>query len=292
MVLTYNDLYLRCRRMLREAGVEDCGLEARLLLCHALGCSKEELTARMKMYAGDAAAEKVRALTERRVAGEPAAYITGSWEFYGLPMIVDRSVLIPRMDTEVLVKTAADALTGVKMNARILDLCCGSGCVGCALGKLLPASRLTLVDVSRDALAVARKNVQLNRLSARAVCLLADALSPPPLRLGNFDLIVCNPPYIPTEELRELDPSVKDWAPAIALDGGEDGLDFYRAVLRDWLSVLLDGGWIMFEVGEEQSLPVQQLMFRAGLGGIGAVRDTAGTERVVYGRKQKQSNKV
>ena len=286
MVLTYNDLYLRCRRALRESGVaEDCALEARVLLCHALGCSKEEFTARLKMYAGDAMAEKVRVLTERRIAGEPAAYITGSWEFYGLPILVDRSVLIPRMDTEVLVKTAADALTGVKMNARILDLCCGSGCVGCALGKLLPAARLTLVDVSRDALAVARKNVILNRLSARAVCLPADVLSPPPLRLGNFDLIVCNPPYVPTAELETLDPSVRDWEPAMALDGGGDGLKFYRAVLKDWLSVLSDGGRVMFEVGEEQSLPVQELMFHAELRGIGAVRDTAGTERVVYGRK-------
>lgn len=285
MAMTYNELYLETRRTLKAAGVEACALEARLLLCHALGCGKEELLSRMRLYCGAAVPDAVRAMAARRAAGEPVAYITQSWEFYGLPMVVSPHVLIPRMDTEVLVQTAVDTLRGVKMNARVLDLGCGSGCISCAIGRQLPAVRLMLVDVSAPALSVARRNLALNRLSSRAVCVEADMLSSPPLRLGDFDLIVSNPPYVPSGELAELDPSVRDWEPALALDGGEDGLKFYRSILRCWLSVLSDGGSLIMEVGEGQAQAVLELMTRAGLSGAGFARDTAGTARVVYGRK-------
>lgn len=286
MVQTFNQLYLDTRRALRAAGVESSELEARLLLCFAASCTKEELLSRMSMYAGEALARQVQDYTRRRVAGEPVAYITGSWEFCGLPMVVDQSVLIPRMDTEVLAETAAEIFREQKKNdPRILDLGCGSGCISCALGHFLPASRLTLLDVSPDALAIARRNLALNHLNRRAVCFEADMLSPPPLRLGEFDLIVSNPPYIPAEEIETLDVSVKDWEPRLALDGGEDGLKFYRAILQSWLSVLSDSGWVIMEVGEEQSAPVMEMMERQGLRSVRAVRDTAGTERVVCGQK-------
>ena len=286
MVKTYNDLYLETRRTLRQSDeIEDAALEARLILCQALDCSASELLARSHMYVGEEVTEKVRRMTERRRRGEPAAYIAGSWEFYGLPMIVDRSVLIPRMDTEVLVRKAIDTLRGRKMNARVLDLCCGSGCIGCAIGKNLPATRLIMADISPAALSVTRRNIALHQLSGRSVIVQADALRMPPLRLGNVDLIVCNPPYIPTAEIRTLDDSVKDWEPVLALDGGEDGLMFYRSVIDKWLSVLSDSGYVIFEVGEEQAGPVFDLMYRAGLKGLDTVRDTAGTERVVCGYK-------
>ena len=286
MVKTYNDLYLETRRTLRQSDeIEDAALEARLILCQALDCSASELLARSHMYVGEEVTEKVRRMTERRRRGEPAAYIAGSWEFFGLPMIVDRSVLIPRMDTEVLVRKAIDTLRGRKMNARVLDLCCGSGCIGCAIGKNLPATRLIMADISPAALSVTRRNIALHQLSGRSVIVQADALRMPPLRLGNVDLIVCNPPYIPTAEIRTLDDSVKDWEPVLALDGGEDGLMFYRSVIDKWLSVLSDSGYVIFEVGEEQAGPVFDLMYRAGLKGLDTVRDTAGTERVVCGYK-------
>ena len=127
MVQTFNDLYLDARRRLRAAGVESSALEARLLLCHAARCSREELLQRMNMYAGDSLRRQLDEVLERRIAGEPVAYITGSWEFCGLPMVVDKSVLIPRMDTEVLVETVVEKYKG-RMNApRVLDLGCGSG---------------------------------------------------------------------------------------------------------------------------------------------------------------------
>lgn len=285
MAVTYNDIYLKTRRTLKNAGVEAFALEARLLLCYAMDCSKEQLMSRLPMYAPNDAPERVEALTRRRCAGEPVAYITGSWEFYGLPMAVNKNVLIPRMDTEVLVDTAVEALRGHKMDARILDLGCGSGCIGCAIARTLPAVRLTSVDISPDALAVCRKNIALNRLGNRAVTLEADLFSPPPLRLGNFDIIVSNPPYIASGEIPTLDNSVKDWEPMLALDGGEDGLDCYRAITKLWLSVLSDNGLLIMEVGEEQAADVIALMEAAGLRNCGTVRDTAGTERVVYGQK-------
>ena len=217
------------------------------------------------------------------------AYIAGSWEFYGLEFLVNPSVLIPRMDTEVLVFTALQLLKDQVPEPRILDLCCGSGCIGCALGHELPGARVIFADISPEALSVARKNVSLHRLNTRSVCMNADALSPPPLRMENFDLVACNPPYITTAELQTLDPSVKDWEPVMALDGGEDGLVFYRSVLQNWKSVLRDGGILIFEVGEGQAEPVRQLLTENGFEGLGTALDTVGVERVVYGRKKKEN---
>lgn len=125
-----------------------------------------------------------------------------------------------------------------------------AGCIGCALGVNLPKARVIFADISPEALSVTRKNISLHRLNPRAVALEADALAPPPLRMQNFDLIACNPPYITEEECQALDASVRDWEPMLALDGGEDGLVFYRSVLQNWKSVLKDGGWIIFEVEE------------------------------------------
>ena len=144
-------------------------------------------------------------------------------------MIVTPAVLIPRMDTEPLVFTALEILKDVP-EPRILDLCCGSGCIGCALGVNLPKARVIFADISPEALSVTRKNISLHRLNPRAVALEADALSPPPLRMQNFDLIACNPPYITEEECQALDTSVRDWEPMLALDGGEDGADVHNAV--------------------------------------------------------------
>ena len=285
MAVTYNDLYLKTRRALKSAGVEAFALEARILLCHAMDCSKEQLMARLPLYAPNGAEARIAALTERRCAGEPVAYITGSWEFYGLPMAVDRNVLIPRMDTEVLVDTAIEALRGHKMDARVLDLGCGSGCIGCAIARTLPAVRLTSVDISLDALAVCRKNIALNRLGSRAVTLEADLFAPPPLRLGNFDLIVSNPPYIASAEIPTLDSSVKDWEPMLALDGGEDGLDIYRRITAEAAQHLNPGGFIYLEVGVGEAEQVLALVTKnIECAQAGAINDLNGIPRVVWAR--------
>lgn len=287
MAKTYNELYLYMRRALREAGVEEYALDARRLLAQGAGYTDAQLIARMYMYAGDAAEQSAMELLQRRIAGEPMAYIAGKWEFYGLEMIVTPAVLIPRIDTEPLVFTALDILKDVP-EPRILDLCCGSGCIGCALGVNLPKARVIFADISPEALSVTRKNISLHRLNSRSVALEADALSPPPLRMANYDLIACNPPYISASELKKLDPSVSDWEPMLALDGGEDGLVFYRSVLVHWKSVLKDGGWIIFEIGEGQAEDVRRLLSDAGFHNLGCTLDTLGTERVIYAQKKKQ----
>lgn len=283
MPKTYNELYISTRAALKRAGVEAYSLEARLLVSHAVGKSKEAFLRDLRLYTSTENEQKINALLQRRLTGEPLAYLIGEWEFYGLPIKVTPDVLIPRMDTEVLVETAVNALVGRKMDARILDLCSGSGCIGCAISHELPAARLVMVDISDRALEVSKQNLRLNRQN-RTICLKADALAKPPMSIGTFDLIVSNPPYVPSFEILTLDSSVRDYEPLGALDGGEDGLMFYRAIVRNWKGVLRPGGQLMFEVGETQADAVSDLMRGAGFRDIATVEDTAGVRRVVIGR--------
>lgn len=283
MPKTYNELYISTRAALKRAGVEAYSLEARLLVSHAVGKSKEAFLRDLRLYTSTENEQKINALLQRRLTGEPLAYLIGEWEFYGLPIKVTPDVLIPRMDTEVLVETAVNALVGRKMDARILDLCSGSGCIGCAISHELPAARLVMVDISDRALEVSKLNLRLNRQN-RTICLKADALAKPPMSIGTFDLIVSNPPYVPSFEILTLDSSVRDYEPLGALDGGEDGLIFYRAIVRNWKGVLRPGGQLMFEVGETQADAVSDLMRGAGFRDIATVEDTAGVRRVVTGR--------
>lgn len=280
---TYNDILIATRNALRDAGVEAYQLEARILLACAAGKSTQELLRDMRLYTTDQVERDTAALTARRLAGEPVAYITGSWEFHGLPMIVTPDVLIPRMDTEVLVDAAIKLLTGRKMDARVLDLCCGSGCIACAIGHELPATRLVCVDISASALEVCRKNLAQNRLSGRSYCLQADATASPPMSIGQFDMIVANPPYIASSEILELDASVRDYEPIWALDGGEDGLKFYKAIIKHWKSLLPPRGILLFEVGEGQAETVSEMLLSAGFRATACTRDTLGVDRVVAG---------
>ena len=281
---TYNELYLSARNVLRQYGVEGCNLEARLLVAQAAGKSTADLLRDMNLYTTPGIEAKVTDYLARRLRGEPVAYITGAWEFYGLPMTVTPDVLIPRMDTEVLVDAAKEILVGRKMDARILDLCCGSGCIACALGHELPASKLVAVDISASALEVCRKNLAANRLSSRCITLQADATTAPPLSIGTFDLIVSNPPYIASDEIIELESSVRDYEPIWALDGGRDGLRFYKGILKYWKSLLRPGGFILFEVGEDQAAAVKDMVLAAGFAAADTRKDTQGIERVVIGQ--------
>jgi release factor glutamine methyltransferase len=283
MPKTYNEIYINARKKLRDNGIEAASLEARLIMAHVAGKSTDQLLRDMNLYTSEAVSETVLELTGRRLGGEPVAYITGNWEFYGLPITVTRDVLIPRNDTELLVETAITALKGRKMDARIIDLCTGSGCIGCAIAKELPATHVVLSDNSRAALLVAKQNVMKNKLNPRVTCIELDALATPPVMLGSFDMLTCNPPYIPKADIETLDSSVKDFEPISALDGGEDGLDFYRAILKKWHNVVRVGGLMIFEVGIGQSADVMELMNGAGLNNIGCVKDTQGIERVVFG---------
>lgn len=281
---TYNELYINTRSTLKRSGIEAYALEARVLVASAAGKTVQELLRDLSLYTTSQVEEQVNAYTARRLAGEPVAYITGDWEFYGLPMKVTKDVLIPRSDTELLVDLVKQALTGYKMDARVLDLCCGSGCITCAVGHELPATKLVAVDLSASALEICRANVNLNRLSTRVICLQADATASPPLGIGNFDVIVSNPPYIPSKEIATLDTSVKDYEPIWALDGGKDGLRFYKSIIKFWKTLLRPDGLLIFEVGEGQAEKVAELLMAAGFTSTSVHQDTRGTDRAVVGR--------
>ena len=282
MPRTYSEMYISLRNRLRDAGIEAAALEARLIAATAAGKSTEKLLRDMRYYATDEVERRAEEMVQRRLAGEPVAYITGVWEFRGLPMEVSRDVLIPRVDTEVLAETAIKYLkdTG-RLDARVLDLCSGTGCIGCAIAAELPRVRVVLADVSAAAMDISRRNVERNGLGGRVSFLPADVTKQPPLMTGSFDLVVSNPPYIPTMEILTLDPSVRDYEPVWALDGGEDGLDFYRAILKNWAGVIRQGGELMFEVGEDQAERVKDLMRMAGLREARSFPDTQNIQRVV-----------
>ncbi len=281
---TYGDLYLDARRALRLAGVEAAALEAREIVCFAAGKSREQFYRDRPLYASAQVEEQVAALLERRLGGEPVAYLIGEWEFYGLPLEIGRDVLIPRMDTEVLAERAILRARAAGAHARVLDLCAGSGCVGLAVAANAPECRVILAELSEGALQVAKGNIRRNGLTARMSCVRADALAPPVPALGEFDVIASNPPYIPTGDLPGLDRSVRCYEPALALDGGEDGLDFYRAIAGQWGRALRPGGRLLFEVGQGQARAVAALMTQNGFQDLEIWRDTAGIERVVEGR--------
>ena len=281
---TYNDVYLMARRKLRGANISSFDLEARLILSHATGKTREELLALSRFFiANNEILQSVEQMLERRINGEPVAYIVGEWEFYGLPLTVDRSVLIPRVDTEIL---AGEAIRLMKLRgdkARMLDLCAGSGAIGLAVAANVPDCRIVLADISGQALGICRMNMLRNRLTRNVTAIMVDARETPPSLLGTFDAIVCNPPYIPTGELRQLDSSVRDHEPELALDGGEDGLDYFRHISEKWQVLLREGGYLAFECGMGQSKQVKDIMENNGLASIEIHKDTQGIERVVVG---------
>ena len=284
MTKTYNEIYIKARRALKDAGIEPYGLEARIIVAGAAGKTQAALMRDLSLYCSGDLENTVDKLIERRLTGEPVAYLTNCWEFYGISLLVNRDVLIPRPETEMIVKAAVELFSGRNGTPRILDLCAGSGCIGCALSVQMPGAHLVMVDNDAAALRVCRENVLRNNLGLRAMCIEADATKKPPMLLGNFDLLVCNAPYIPTAEIETLDASVRDYEPHQALDGGKDGLNIIRPVVSLWKSVLKSRGTIMLEVGEGQAGDVMQLLAAAGFTRRGALKDTNGTDRIVIGQ--------
>jgi len=280
---TYNNLFLDTRARLKKAGIEAAQLEAREILCYASDKSREQLYRDMTLYVSGELERRVEALVQRRLAGEPVAYIVGEWEFYGIPLDISQDVLIPRDDTEVLAERAIQKAKLVGEGARVLDLCAGSGCVGLAVAVNVPQCRVVLGELSEGALRLCKQNVRRNELNARVTCLSVDAMQPPASALWDFDVIACNPPYIPTGDIPGLDVSVRDYEPHMALDGGEDGLDFYRYIAAKWKSALRLGGSLIFEVGIGQAPQVEDILAQNGYENIQTVADTQGIWRVVEG---------
>ena len=246
-------------RRLEAAGSPDPMADARLL---SWGDSLRELPPQEEA--------RLEALLRRRLAGEPVQYILESAWFMGLEFYVDRRVLIPRQDTEVLCEAALAFLQG-KASPRVLDLCAGSGAIGLSLAKLCPQVSVTLADISADACAVIAENRL--RLGVEAEAVEGDLFAPLPGR--EFDLIVCNPPYIRTGELAALQAEVQK-EPRLALDGGADGLCFYRRIAAEYQKHLAPGGALLLEIGWDEAEDV-----RALFGGGRVLRDLNGRDRVI-----------
>ncbi len=282
MATTYNNLYMDIRQELHRSGIDAATLEARELVAFAAGKTRQELLRDSRLYVPQDVEERARALMRRHLAGEPLAYLIGEWSFCGMDLDVNESVLIPRTDTEVLAEQAIGFVKTLD-EPRVLDLCAGSGCVGLAVAKFCPGSHVVLGELMEDALRVCRQNIRRCGLTAQVMPWQVNALDGPPPRFGEFDCIVSNPPYIPDGDIAGLDVSVRDYEPMTALKGGDDGLDFYRAISDKWRTALHPGSRLYFEVGIGQADDVLRIMRAHGFGDIEVVPDTAGIPRVVYG---------
>ncbi len=289
MVRTYSDLYMQARRaFLTQEDAQAASLMARNLLCSATGKPYEEILAHRDLYASEDACLKMEQTVQRVLAGEPLAYVLGQWDFYGLTLTVTPDVLIPRDDTCAVTALAIRYALYLGATPRILDLCTGSGCIGLAVASRVGDSKVTLADISKEALAVAKKNISALKLGGRVSAIGANSLDAPSAFLGKFDMIVSNPPYITTQEMQELPASVKNYEPHLALHGGDDGLSFYRAISRNYREALKPGGYLCFEFGMGQGDGVCAILEENGYTVLERSRDYNNIERAViaqYNRK-------
>lgn len=285
MVKKYSELYSEARRaFMTQEDAQTAGMLARNLLCHVTGKTNEQIIAQRELYAGEDACNAMESSVNRVLSGEPLAYVLGQWEFYGLPLLITKDVLIPRDDTCAVTELAIKQALFLGASPRILDLCTGSGCIGLAIASRVKDAKVTLADISKEAMAVAKKNIGLNKMSGRVSCVQADALGKPSTFLGKFDMIVSNPPYITAQEMTELPDSVKDYEPHLALYGGNDGLDFYRNIAQSYSDALKTGGYLCFEFGMGQGDAVCEILENNGYTILERTRDFNDRERAVIAR--------
>lgn len=289
MVKTYGDLYVRTRdRLTLTESPETAGPMARDLVSTLSGMTQEAFLAERDKPVSEELTARVDTAVDRYLAGEPLPYVLGEWTFYGLDLYVSPDVLIPRDDTCAVAELAIHRGLFLDQNPRILDLCCGSGCIGLAIASRLKDARVTLADLSGPALSVARKNIQRNHMGGRVSCVQVDAMEAPPAFLGKFDMIVSNPPYVTASEMEELPDSVKKYEPHMALFGGTDGLNFYRAITKNFRDLLKPGGFLCYEFGMGQGDAVCAILEENGFTVLERTLDFNERERAVlaqYGRK-------
>ena len=280
--MTHRELYNRTRNALSQIETQQtASLIARDLICTFSGQTPEQMLSALEYGADPAVVSKVEDGVRRLLNDEPLAYILGEWEFYGLKLFVSPDVLIPRDDTCAVAELAINRTLFLEKDPRILDLCCGSGCIGLAVASRVKDARVTLADISKEALAVAKKNIAQNKLGGRMSIFQVDARQKAPNFLGKFDMIVSNPPYITGEEMKQLPRSVDAFEPHLALYGGEDGLDFYRAILANFTPALKPGGCVCFEFGMGQGDAVCRLLEENDYSVLERKRDYNDRERAV-----------
>lgn len=278
--MTYRELFDWGKACLSDSGIEESELNARLLLEYVCGTSRNDLL----VHGDKAVGQEAQSVYEERITrrGEriPLQYLTGTQEFMGLEYAVNEHVLIPRQDTEILVE---EVLKNLHDGMRVLDMCTGSGCILISLLRYSNGCDGVGADISADALALAEKNAEkILKEGAQVTFLQGDLFENV---VGKFDIIVSNPPYIRSEVIGTLMPEVREYEPVLALDGGEDGLGFYRRIVEEGREHLFGGGLLFFEVGYDQGEAVSRLMAEAGFLEIHVMKDYAGLDRVVYGTR-------
>lgn len=274
---------------LKEHGSASPRLDAEVLLAHARGCSRIQLYTAFDEVLTDAVRGKMRELVKRRAGAEPVAYLVGYREFFSSRFRVTPGVFIPRPETETLVIQALDRLKGIA-SPKVLDLCTGSGCVAISIARSLAAAHVTAVELDLATLEIARQNAIDLGVSDRIEFLQGDlfaALASDKARVGlrPFDVIVSNPPYITSAEIPTLQRDVSQHEPHLALDGGPEGLDIIRPLIKQSPDHLPPGGWLLFEISNDQGEAVRRLLEADGrYTSITIVADSAGLPRVACGR--------
>ncbi len=267
-------MVISVHELINTAGIEK--LDAEVILAHLLNCKRSDFILNGKSPVNKEVCEKFFERVKKRQQGCPVAYIVGEKEFYSLPFYVSEDCLIPRPDTEVLAEWGIEK----SKNKRVLDLCSGSGCIGVCVAHYANA-KVTFADISERTLKIASKNAERNGVSGKFLKLdiLKDDIK------GEFDVILSNPPYIESEEVKKLDTDVKDYEPHLALDGGSDGLKFYPIIIEKAAKNLAKGGYLGFEVGHKQAHIVADMMQKAGFK-TELIADFGGILRVCAGQKE------
>ncbi len=277
--MTASQLYLMITQMLEKAGCDSPAFDACCILEDIGGMPHGHHIESDYTILSEEKSTAVLSAATRRAKGEPLQYILGAWDFLSLTLDVGEGVLIPRPDTELLCEVVAERLPRDR-DVKVLDLCAGSGCVGLGIWSLNSRAQITSVELSDDALVYLRRNV--NRYPAANVTIVKDNVLLPNENYDSYEAIVSNPPYIPSADMEGLMREVQH-EPRMALDGDQDGLLFYRAILTNWLPKLRIDGILAVEVGIGQAQDVAVMFEKAGLSEIDVFRDFGGIDRVVYG---------
>lgn len=292
MLITFGEILDVGIKRLKQANIADASIDAERLLMYLMNENRTFIYLHRNDGTDENHADAYFELIDRRAEGEPLQYIVGEQEFMGLSFNVNEAVLIPRQDTETLVETALSFAKNKKGSISILDMCCGSGAIAISMAYFLPKSKLTACDISEAALNVARSNAKKNGVEKKINFIESDLYMPvqkkKPMK-DKFDMILCNPPYIPSYVIPTLQREIKDHEPVAALDGGEDGLDFYRKMVTDSAVHLKKGGYILFEIGHDQADEVTALLEEEGCyKDIFTHKDMARSDRVITARLQSE----
>ncbi len=284
---TIKELLEYTTETLRNAGIETPVVEAGVILCHVLKCNRAYLISHNDRILKAPEFDEVTRLLKGRTEKIPLQYLLGETEFMSLGFKVSPAVLIPRQDTEILVEKCIDIVRELGgQGTRVLDMCTGSGCIAVSIAYYCPEARVTACDVSKEALEIAKINAGQAGVQSRVEFLRGDLFEELNSEEGfeaRFDIIASNPPYIETATVEQLQREVRDYEPYIALDGGADGLDFYRRIVEEAPKYLVTGGYLALEIGYNQGESVSKLMEHS-FESITLLKDYGGNDRVVVGR--------